>query len=61
MSTTEIVLTAHLIKPDGDLDDALLDGIQNELHARFGIDHVTVQLECGAFYRSCLQEPNNIV
>jgi Co/Zn/Cd efflux system component len=50
-----------LIKPDGDLDDALLDGIQNELHARFGIDHVTVQLECGAFYRSCLQEPNNIV
>jgi cobalt-zinc-cadmium efflux system protein len=61
MSTTEIALTAHLVKPDGDLDDALLDRVQYELRDRFGIDHITVQLECGTCDRSCLQEPNNIV
>jgi cobalt-zinc-cadmium efflux system protein len=61
MSTTEIALTAHLVKPDGDLDDALLNRVQCELRNRFGIDHITVQLECSTSDRSCLQEPNNIV
>jgi cobalt-zinc-cadmium efflux system protein len=61
MSTTEIPLTAHLVKPDGDLDDALLNRVQCELRDRFGIDHITVQLECSTSDRSCLQEPNNIV
>jgi cobalt-zinc-cadmium efflux system protein len=56
MSTTEIALTAHLVKPDGELDDPLLDRIQQELHDRFGIEHITVQLECGTCERSCLQE-----
>jgi hypothetical protein len=28
-----------LVKPDGDLDDPLLDRIQHELHDRFGIEH----------------------
>src|SRR6266700_1061823 len=36
MSTTEIALTAHLVKPDGQLDDPLLDRIQHELQDRFG-------------------------
>ncbi|HEY8649871.1 MAG TPA: cation diffusion facilitator family transporter, partial [Chthoniobacterales bacterium] len=36
MSTTETALTAHLVKPDGKLDDPLLDQIQQELHDRFG-------------------------
>jgi cobalt-zinc-cadmium efflux system protein len=27
MSTTEIALTAHLVKPDGQLDDPLIDQI----------------------------------
>jgi cobalt-zinc-cadmium efflux system protein len=57
MSTTEIALTTHLVKPDGDLDDALLNRIQHELHDRFGIEHITVQLECGTCDRSCQQEP----
>ena len=60
MSTTETALTAHLLKPpapgrgagDGlaespdELpdDDAFLAALTDELHARFGVDHVTVQL-----------------
>jgi len=50
-----------LVNPDGDLDDDLLNRVQHELHDRFGIDHMTVQLECGTGDRSCLQEPDNIV
>jgi len=56
MSTTEAALTAHLVKPDGKLDDPLLEQIQNELQDRFGIGHMTVQLECGNCDRSCAQE-----
>jgi len=45
MSTTEIALTAHLIKPDARGDDALLQRITKELHDRFGIEHTTIQIE----------------
>jgi cobalt-zinc-cadmium efflux system protein len=61
MSTTETALTAHLVKPDGNLDDALLDRIKRELHDRFGIDHITLQLECGTCDRSCPQKSTNVV
>jgi cobalt-zinc-cadmium efflux system protein len=61
MSTTETALTAHLVKPDGKLDDPLLDQIQHELHDRFGIEHMTVQLECGNADHSCSQEPKHVV
>ncbi len=47
MSTTEIALTVHLTKPDGQLDDALLERINAELHDRFRIAHATIQLEQG--------------
>ncbi len=47
MSTTEIALTVHLTKPDGKLDDALLERINAELHERFHISHATIQLEQG--------------
>ena len=59
MSTSEIALTAHLVKPDGDLDDSLLNRIQHELRDRFSIAHITVQLECGTCDRSCEQETEN--
>lgn len=45
MSTTEIALTAHLVKPDAEVDDALLHRVNRELHDRFGIEHTTIQLE----------------
>jgi cobalt-zinc-cadmium efflux system protein len=48
MSTTEIALTVHLTKPDGQLDDALLERITAELHDRFRISHATIQLEQGS-------------
>jgi len=47
MSTTETALTAHLVIPDGRDDDALLARVCAELHDRFGIEHTTVQIECG--------------
>lgn len=61
MSTTESALTAHLIKPDGKLNDPLLLQIQEELHDRFGIEHMTIQLECGDADCLCAQEPTNVV
>ncbi|MEO5722040.1 MAG: cation diffusion facilitator family transporter [Chthoniobacterales bacterium] len=57
MSTTESALTAHLVKPDGRIDDPLLQQIQKELHDRFGIEHMTIQLECGDGECSCALEP----
>jgi cobalt-zinc-cadmium efflux system protein len=48
VSTTETALTVHLVKPDGRLDDSLLARVTEELRERFGIAHVTIQLEQGA-------------
>lgn len=53
MSTTEFALTAHLVKPDGELDDALLARVERELGERFGIGHVALQLECGDDANPC--------
>ena len=57
MSTTEVALTVHLVKPDAQIDDALLADIQTELHERFGIDHTTVQFELGDAAHPCGQAP----
>jgi cobalt-zinc-cadmium efflux system protein len=46
-STTEIALTVHLVKADGQLDDALLADLADQLKTEFGIHHVTIQLEHG--------------
>jgi len=48
LSTTSVALTAHLEKPDAEVDDALLHRISTMLHEKFGIDHATLQLEKGA-------------
>ena len=45
MSTTETALTAHVVKPDLDDDDAMLAKIRAEICSRFGIQHVTLQVE----------------
>ena len=47
MSTTEIALTAHLVRPGAGLDDALLHEAGHELQHRFGIGHATLQVESG--------------
>jgi cobalt-zinc-cadmium efflux system protein len=45
MSTTETALTAHLVKPSHQDDDALINRIEKELHEIYKIDHVTIQWE----------------
>lgn len=45
LSTTEAACTAHIVKHDAQLDDALLRKIADGLHDRFGIEHTTVQFE----------------
>ncbi|HTA64258.1 MAG TPA: cation diffusion facilitator family transporter [Xanthomonadaceae bacterium] len=57
MSTTEVALTVHLVKPDASIDDALLARINRELSERFGIDHATVQFELGDAAHPCGQAP----
>ncbi|WP_085810483.1 cation diffusion facilitator family transporter [Sphingomonas sp. TZW2008] len=55
MSTTEPVLTAHLLMPAGHPGDAFLAGTQDMLHHDFGIGHATLQIETGA--SPCVLEP----
>jgi cobalt-zinc-cadmium efflux system protein len=45
MSTTETVLTAHLVIPAGHPGDVFLAEAQAMLHDRFGIGHATLQIE----------------
>ncbi len=47
MSTTEPVLTAHLVMPHGAPGDDFLRGAEAMLRARFGIGHATLQVESG--------------
>ncbi len=47
MSTTEPVLTAHLVMPAGAPGDAFLAAARAMLQARFGIGHATLQVEGG--------------
>ena len=56
MSTTEAALTVHLVKPDAQVDDALLARIHADLRERFGIGHSTVQFELGDRAHPCGQE-----
>jgi cobalt-zinc-cadmium efflux system protein len=61
MSTSETALTAHLLKPDGKLDDKLLQRVSHEMEERFEIQHVTLQLESGNGAGQCRQEPEDAV
>lgn len=47
MSTTETALTAHLVRPNAEPDDWFLTAVADELDQRFGIGHVTIQIESG--------------
>jgi cobalt-zinc-cadmium efflux system protein len=59
MSTTEPVLTAHLLMPAGHPGDAFLREAQDMLHHRFAIGHATLQVETGD--RPCVLEPAEAV
>ncbi|MCP3734724.1 cation diffusion facilitator family transporter [Sphingomonas sp. RP10(2022)] len=53
MSTTEPVLTAHLVIPAGYPGDGFLATAREMLHDRFGIGHATLQVETGGGCASC--------
>lgn len=59
VSTTEVALTVHLVKPDAIIDDILLSKINTDLRDKFGIAHTTVQLEQGSHAHPCAQAPTN--
>lgn len=61
MSTTETALTVHLIRPGFPIDDGFLSETTQTLHTRFGIDHPTIQIECGDEDRGCHFAPANVV
>ncbi|WP_166258475.1 cation diffusion facilitator family transporter [Marinobacter salicampi] len=45
ISTTEVALTAHLVKPDPSDDDKVIAEISRVLKDRYRIDHATIQWE----------------
>jgi len=55
MSTTDTALTAHLVMPVMPEGDGFLQGVAAVLHDRFGIEHATIQVECGDSDRDCHQ------
>jgi len=61
MSTTENVLTAHLVKPDPEDDDDLLATASHDLQERFRIGHVTIQIERDAAAARCRQAADDAV
>jgi cobalt-zinc-cadmium efflux system protein len=61
MSTTETALTAHLVMPGGGPGDELHSRAAREMHDRFGIEHVTLQVETGDSAHPCRQAPQEAV
>lgn len=53
MGTSEIALTAHLVMPHGQADDAFLQDATERLHHRFDIEHVTLQVMRVPFSTPC--------
>ena len=51
--TSHITLTAHLVMPQGQADDAFLQLANAQLHDRFEITHVTLQVMKEAFTQAC--------
>ena len=45
MSTSETALTVHLLKPNVEDDDMMIEQVSRVLRDRFGIDHITIQWE----------------
>jgi cobalt-zinc-cadmium efflux system protein len=61
MSTTETALTCHLVMPGGHPGDAALAALARDLEVRFGIQHVTLQIELGDSAEACALTPEHIV
>ncbi|HLK38774.1 MAG TPA: cation diffusion facilitator family transporter [Polyangiaceae bacterium] len=61
MSTTETALTAHLVMPSGSQRPNFLSDACRELHARFSIQHATLQIDPQDAPAPCALAPDEIV
>ena len=61
MSTTDVALTAHIIRPEVCDDDSLLIDAAHTLRDRFGIAHPTLQIERGHGPQDCHLAPANVI
>jgi cobalt-zinc-cadmium efflux system protein len=55
MGTSQIAMTAHLVMPQAPADDAFLQAATTQLHDRFGIEHVTLQVVREPFTKPCAE------
>lgn len=55
LSTTDTALTVHLVMPEGRLSDDEYRRINQELHEKYNIGHVTLQIEAGSDDKLCGQ------
>jgi cobalt-zinc-cadmium efflux system protein len=60
LSTTKVAMTAHVVMPSGHPGDNFLDATAEELEHKFGIAHVTLQIETGDG-DSCRLSPTNTI
>ena len=54
--TSHITLTAHLVMPQGHANDVFLQHATDQLHDRFEITHVTLQVMQSPFSRACAEQ-----
>jgi cobalt-zinc-cadmium efflux system protein len=57
LSTVEVALTAHLVRPCEGGEDAVLSAANGQLKAKFGIAHATLQIERGRDGLPCKESP----
>lgn len=53
LSTREVALTAHLVMPERTLNDSDYQRINHDLHEKFNINHITIQVETGSSEHPC--------
>ena len=56
--TSHIAMTAHLVMPQGHADDVFLKHATDQLHDRFEITHVTLQVMKEPFTPACAEHPD---
>lgn len=61
LSTTEIALTAHLVRPGAGTDDEMLHELCHDLRHRFNIGHATFQIEDGDAAHPCALAPAHVI
>jgi cobalt-zinc-cadmium efflux system protein len=61
LSTTEVALTAHLVRPEAGTEDSFLRDVCGTLRDKYGIGHSTFQIEHGDPANPCALAPANVI